>query len=170
MSDRTILLEEALESWEEARRGVIEEAENVPEEQYGFRPAEGVRDVAELLRHIMEVSMMMVAELTRKETDLTRAPFPELIAPHAQHLERAKSKEQLLKALEWTLEDGVKRFRERGEDHMLDPMTSFDGKQRTRLAWFHHGVSQEMYHRGQLATYQRLMALTPALTRRIQGG
>jgi len=166
----TTLLDEALEAWEDARKGVIAEAENIDAGRYGFSPAPGVRDVAELLRHIMEVSMMMTEELTRAETDLRRAPFPELIAPHAAELATLKTKQDLIHALERTLRDGMKRFRVAGEPHLLAPMIRFDGQKGTRLAWFHHGVAQEMYHRGQLATYQRLMGLEPALTRLIRGG
>jgi uncharacterized damage-inducible protein DinB len=52
---------------------------------------------------------------------------------------------------------------------MLQTITRFDGKQGTRLAWFHHGIAHEMYHRGQLALYQRHLGLTPALTKLIAG-
>lgn len=170
MISRTTLLEEALESWVDARRGVIDEARNIPARQYGFSPAPGVRDVAELLRHIMEVSMMMTEELTRPETNLTRAPFSALIRPHAEVLAKLKTRQELLRALDRTLRDGLARFRQAGELHLLGPMVRFDGEPGTRLAWFHHGVEQEMYHRGQLALYQRLLGIEPALTRKIRGG
>ncbi len=51
---------------------------------------------------------------------------------------------------------------------MLQLITRFDGEQGTRLAWLNHGIAQEMYHRGQLVLYQRLMGIEPALTRRIR--
>jgi uncharacterized damage-inducible protein DinB len=38
------------------------------------------------------------------------------------------------------------------------------------MQWLHHGIAQEMYHRGQLTLYARLMGLKPALTKRIEGG
>jgi uncharacterized damage-inducible protein DinB len=53
--------------------------------------------------------------------------------------------------------------------HMLQRIQRFDGQLGTRLAWMHHGIDQEMYHRGQLAIYQRLIGITPALTKLIQG-
>jgi hypothetical protein len=67
-----------------------------------------------------------------------------------------------------SLDDGIKKFREAGELHMLQFIQRFDGKQGTRLAWFYHGISQEMYHCGQLATYARLLGITPALTKKIE--
>ncbi|RMD96511.1 MAG: hypothetical protein D6814_11245, partial [Calditrichaeota bacterium] len=36
-------------------------------------------------------------------------------------------------------------------------------------AWLHHGIEQEMYHRGQITLYERLLGIEPALTRRIRG-
>jgi uncharacterized damage-inducible protein DinB len=36
------------------------------------------------------------------------------------------------------------------------------------LAWLQHGIAQEMYHRGQLVLYERLLGIEPALTRRIR--
>ena len=163
------LLEEALEAWEGARRGVIAEARNVPVDRWGFRPAEEVRSVEELVVHIMEVSEMMVGELTRPDGSFGRAPFPELIEEHAGDLSELEGREELLGALEVTLERGLERFREVGELHMLGAVERFDGKLGTRLAWLHHGVAQEMYHRGQLCTYQRLMGRVPALTKKIRG-
>lgn len=163
------LLEEALEAWEDARRGVVAEARNVPVDDYGFRPADEVRSVAELLVHIMEVSEMMVGELTREDGGFRRAPFPELIEEHAGHLRGLSEKEELVEALESTLERGLERFRAAGELHMLGLVERFDGRRGTRMAWLHHGIAQEMYHRGQLCTYERLLGHVPALTKRIRG-
>lgn len=163
------LLEEALEAWEDARRGVVAEVENVPADRFGFRPEEEVRSVEELVLHILEVSEMMVGELTRPDGSFRRRPFPELLDEHAGALEGLSGKDDLLEALDATLERGLDRFRDAGEVHMLGSIQRFDGHRGTRLAWLHHGISQEMYHRGQLCTYQRLMGLVPALTQRIRG-
>lgn len=167
--DADDLLEEALEAWEDARRGLIAESRNVPAEDYGFRPADEVRSVAELLVHVMEVSEMMVGELTREDGSFRRAPFPDLIAEHAGHLEGLEGRDAILAALESTLEAGLQRFRAAGGRHLLGPIERFDGERGTRLAWLHHGVAQEMYHRGQLCTYERLLGRVPALTKRIRG-
>jgi uncharacterized damage-inducible protein DinB len=163
------LLEEAIEAWEDARNGVIAEVENIPAEQFDFRPAEGVRTVSELALHIMEVSLMMAGELTRDDGDFQRKPFPKLIAEYVAPLDGLRGKRAILAALRATLRDGVKQLRSAGEVHMLQRIRRFDGQYGTRLAWMHHGIDQEMYHRGQLALYQRLMGLTPALTKRIRG-
>ena len=162
-------LEEALEAWRDARGLVTAEARNIPAERYDFRPTEKVRSVGELLAHILEVSEMMVGELCRQDGDFTRKSFPDLLEEHAADVRRLREKDELLDALESTLEAGITRLRGAGEDHMAAGILRFDGQQGSRLAWMHHGISQEMYHGGQLALYTRLMGDVPALTKKIEG-
>lgn len=166
----TNLLEEALEAWEDVRRGVLREAEEIPDDRYDFRPHEEARSVAELIRHVLESSEMMVGELTRSDGDFSRQSFPEHIEEHAGELPDDPDPEELRGLLQARFADGAARFRAAGELKMLQFIRRFDGQQGTRLAWFHHGVAHEMYHRGQLALYARIMGRTPALTQRIQGG
>jgi uncharacterized damage-inducible protein DinB len=167
MEDR--LLDEALEAWSDARGLVIDEAENIPEERYDFRPAPEVRSVGELLAHILEVSELMVGELCRPDGDFRRKPFPELLAEYDPAVRDLREKQEILDALRRTLDAGTHRFRETGGAHLAGPIRRFDGNSASRLAWMHHGISQEMYHGGQLALYTRLMGSVPALTKRIRG-
>ncbi|MGA7305265.1 MAG: DinB family protein [Rhodothermales bacterium] len=170
MPSYTNLLEEALEAWEDARLGALDEAANIPEEQWDFRPTPEVRSVRELVVHILEVAMLMTGELTRPDTNLQRAPWPKMLKTYAQPAYDAETRGELLKLMRSQLTDGVAAFRNAGELHMLQFIRRFDGKMGTRLAWFQHGIAQEMYHRGQLATYARLVGIEPALTRKIRGG
>jgi uncharacterized damage-inducible protein DinB len=50
---------------------------------------------------------------------------------------------------------------------MLQHITRFDGNRGTRMAWLWHGIDQEMYHRGQVTVYARLLGIEPALTKMI---
>jgi uncharacterized damage-inducible protein DinB len=163
-------LEDAIEAWEGNREGVIAEIQNTPPDKFGFRPAPQSRTVAELALHIMEVSLMMVGELTREDTNFNRAPWLKLLAMYDAPIRGLKSKREIAAALKSTLRDGVKTFRATGELHMLQLITRFDKKRGTRLAWFNHGISHEDYHRGQIAVYQRMIGLKPALTKMIEGG
>ncbi len=164
------LLEETLEAWEDARQGIIEELENIPAERFDFRPTPEVRSVTELVQHILEVALLMTDELTRPDTDFHRAEWPELISMYAAHVRDVQDKDGLLELLRSQLAEGVAKFREAGELAMLQLITRFDGRLGTKLAWLNHGIAQEMYHRGQLTLYERLMGIEPALTRRIRGG
>lgn len=164
------LLEETLESWADTRSGIVDELENIPEDQFDFRPTAEVRSVKEQVVHILEVAMMMTGELTRPDTNLKRAPWPELLKMYAAEAYRAESKAELVSVLKSQFKDAEIKFREVGELHMLQLIERFDGQLGTRMAWLQHGIAQEMYHRGQLTLYQRLLGIEPALTRRIRGG
>ncbi|HEX9655156.1 MAG TPA: DinB family protein [bacterium] len=164
------LLDETLESWEDARLGIIEEAKNIPASQFDFRPTPDVRSVKEQLVHVLEVAMMMTGELVRPDTNFDRIEWPKLLQMYAAEAYRASSKAELLKLLKSQLQEGIKEFREAGELHMLQLIKRFDGHLGTRLAWLQHGIAQEMYHRGQLCLYERLLGIEPALTKLIRGG
>jgi uncharacterized damage-inducible protein DinB len=163
-------LEETLHAWRYAREGTIDEVRNIPADNLDFRPTPEVKDVRELVQHILEVSMMMTGELTRSDTDFKRAPWPELLAMYAEPAYQAKSKKELLELLESQIREGEERFRECGEPAMYEFIENFDGSQGTKMQWLHHGITEEMYHRGQLTLYARLLGLEPALTQRIRRG
>ncbi|MEJ2337055.1 MAG: DinB family protein, partial [Gemmatimonadales bacterium] len=128
----------------------------------------GMRSVSEMAVHILEVAQMMVGELSREDTDFRRLPWRDLLQLHAGDLLQLTERDELLAALRATLEEGIERCREVGELHMLQTIERFDGERGTRMAWLQHGIAQEMYHRGQLAVYARLLGEVPALTKRIE--
>jgi len=169
MNQVNTLLEEALEAWEDARVGFMKEVRIIPARHWDYRPAPEVRSVRELVVHVLEIAMMMTGELTRTDTNFRRAPFPKLLKMYAQAAYKAKTRSELMRLLSTQLRDGQKKFRECGELHMLQLITRFDGNQGTRMAWLLHGIDQEMYHRGQITVYARLLGIEPALTRLIRG-
>ena len=165
----TTLLDEALEGWRYAREGVIAELENIPADQFGFRPAPGVRTVAELARHIAESGTVMAGELSRPDGNFMRQSYPEFIKEYAGGLDPRQDKPSLIGLLRRTLEDGTAALRRAGDVSMRQPIHQFNGTPAARLSWMSHGVAHEEYHRGQLCVYARLLGLVPALTKRIHG-
>jgi len=163
-------LEETLQAWRDAREGIIAEVENIPADKFDFRPTPEVKDVRELVQHILEVSMMMTGELTRTDTNFRRAPWPELLAMYANAAYQANAKEELLALLASQMDEAESAFRGCGAMEMRGFIDNFDGSRGTKMQWLHHGIAQEMYHRGQLTLYARLMGLKPALTKQIEGG
>lgn len=163
-------LEESLYSWRDVRAGLIDEVENIRATQFDFRPAPEVRSVRELLQHILEVAYMMTGELTRSDTDFHRVPWPDLLELYAAHVYDAQTKKELLTLLKTQMDEAEQQFVDAGEKVMYDLITNFDGSKWTRMQWLHHGIAQEMYHRGQLTLYARMLGVEPALTKRIRGG
>lgn len=162
-------LDETLEAWSDVREGLIAEVENIPEDQFDFRPTPEVRSVRELIQHILEVALMMTGELTRPDTDFRRSEWPHLLNLYAAHVGDAGTKRELIGLLRSSFEEARQAFSDAGELAMLQLIKRFDGEMGTRLAWLHHGIAQEMYHRGQITLYERLLGIEPALTRRIRG-
>jgi uncharacterized damage-inducible protein DinB len=169
MSDLKSILDEALEAWHDVREGVIAEIENIPADKMDFRPTKEVRTVREQEQHILEVAMMATGEFTRPDTNLLRAPWPKLLELYAKPAWEAKSKDELLALLRSQIKDADRKFREQGELALFQFHKRFDGKPGSKLAWVWHAQANEWYHRGQLATYARMMGLVPALTQQIQG-
>ena len=166
----TSLLEEAIEAWDGARRGVVAEASGIPARDYDFRPAPGARSVAELVAHVAVTGMMWTNELTRPDADFTRKSFPAFIRQFAEETAAPRPRGEWLRLLRRSHRDGVRQIRAAGEVQMLQYVRRFDGERGTRLTWMHHGIAHEEYHRGQLALYARLLGRTPALTRAIEAG
>ncbi len=168
MTQFTTILEEALESWEFARIGFIDEVRNIPAKHWDYRPVPESRSVREIVVHVLEIAMMMTGELTREDTNFRRSPWPKLLKMYAGPAYEAQTRAELLRLLMSQLRDGQKKFRTTGELHMLQFITRFDGNRGTRIAWLYHGIDQEMYHRGQITVYARLLGIEPALTKLIR--
>lgn len=164
------LLDEALEAWEYTRRGVVDEVSSIPGDEWDFRPHPEARSVSELVRHILESGLMMVGELTRPDGDFRRQAHSAFIEEYSGHLPDDPSPSDLRGLLAESFAEGAAAFRSVGEVHMLQLIRQYNGERGTRLAWLHHGIAHENYHRGQLAAWVRLTDRVPALTRSIQGG
>jgi uncharacterized damage-inducible protein DinB len=170
MADFPSFLEETLEAWRDVRMGTIDELRNIATHRYAFRPHPRARSVAELAQHILEVAMMMTGELTRPDTDFHRAPWDRLLRMHAKRVRSARTKRDVLNLMRSQITDAERRFRRVGELELYQWILRFDGRRGTKLQWLHHGIAHEMYHRGQLALYARIMGTEPALTKRIRAG
>ena len=164
------LLEETLEAWSYTRGGVISELENIPANQFTFRPSDKSRTVSELAQHILESGLMASGELTRADGNFQRQPYPEFLKEYAgSRVDRVKEKKPLIGLARRTLDEGLAAFRKFGDIGMLQTIVQFNGEPATRLTWLNHAISHEEYHRGQLALYARLLGRTPALTQLIEG-
>src|ERR1022692_2385885 len=106
----TTLLDEALESWQFARQGVVEELENLVEQDLRFRPQRKSRTVAELVRHILESGQLMAGELARADGDFRRKSYAALLREHGRGVASRKTRSQLLSALRKMHREGAKRI------------------------------------------------------------
>ena len=155
--------DEICEAWKEVRNGFIKEVESIPADQFGFRAAEGSRSVLEILQHIVESERVLTSEICSDDTNLKRPPL-ELIAEHASHVKDAGTADAILELLRGSLDESTQLVREYGDERLEQMMTRFDGKQLLKRVMLNFIVAHEMYHRGQVTVYQRLLGIEPALT------
>ena len=154
-------------SWREVRAGLIDEASHIPADKFSFRAADGMRTVAELLQHLVESQKFLVGEACRPDTNLLRKSFAENIKDYAPNVREVNDKDGVLQLLATAMDDTDKELREH-PDEMKNTMKRFDGKEMTKLAFMSFAIAHEMYHRGQLTVYERLLGIEPVLTQRFR--
>lgn len=160
-------VEEICGQWQDVRNGLIREVEMIPSEQFEFRAAPETRSVKELLHHVIETERLLVGELCRENTNFQRG-FPAMIAEFAGHVKEADSREAVLDLLRSSLEESTAKAREFGDAGFDEITTRFDGKQVSKRLMLSFIIAHEMYHRGQLTVYERMMGIEPALTQYIK--
>jgi len=152
------------EKWQEVRGGLMKEVELISADQFSFRATPESRSVIELLHHVIEAERVITGEACRENSDLSRASFPELIAEYAGETQKATTKEAILALLGSSLEGTKSAIRKLGDEKLQENMTRLDGKAMPRGELLNFIIAHEMYHRGQLTVYQRLLGIEPALT------
>lgn len=153
--------------WREVRAGLIDEVSQIPADKFSFRAAEGMRSVAELLQHLVESQKFLVGEACRPDTNLLRKSFAENIKDYAPDVRNANDKEAIIAMLQTAMDDCEKQLREHA-DEMKNTMKRFDGKEMTKLGFMSFAIAHEMYHRGQLTVYVRLLGIEPMLTQKFR--
>ncbi len=169
MSDTTTMLDEAIEFWGYSRQGTIAEVDNIPDDRWDFRPHPNAKSVSELVRHMVEASLMLLGEVSDPEGDFTRRPPNEHVLAHAGSLPEDMTPAALRDALSASHEMAVTWIRSAGDTLMGEDIRRFDGGTWRRVTYVFYAATHEDYHRGQLTTYARSMGLVPALTKRIHG-
>ena len=164
------LLEELLEAWRYTRDGIIAELVNLPESKLHAPPTGLSRSALDLANHIVESGRLMAGELSRPDGDFQRKPYAALIGEYVKESDVASSRQEAVELLRRSHAEGEHALRAAGAGQLSKPIRQFNGVPASRIAWLHHGISHEEYHRGQLAIYARLSGETPALTKLIMGG
>ena len=155
-------LEEMLDFWKEVRTGLIAELAQIPAEQFGFQATPESRSVAGIIRHIVEVQKFSTGELCRPDTDFTRVPIRDLVERHAAEAHSGGDKEELIGSLRSTMESAEAALRTFGEEALREKVQY--GKTVSKLNILYYYITHEMYHRGQICVYERLMQIEPAGT------
>lgn len=151
-------------AWKEFRNGLIAEVVQIPEDKFSFRATPETRTIAELIQHVVETQKILIGEASREDASLRRQSFPDHLNEYAPEVKSVTDKNGLLELLRSSMEVCEASIRSNG-DLMSSMMGGLDGKPTPKLKVVNFAMSHEMYHRGQLTVYERLMNVEPALTK-----
>ena len=153
--------------WKEARGGLIEEVEKIPEDQFSFRATPDTRSVAEVLQHIISAQKMLVGESCRSDANLMRQSFADHIKEYGAGVNEVTDKNGLIELLRTSMDEAAQCINSYG-DKLDETMMGMTGKPITKSAFLIFAFSHEMYHRGQLTVFERLLSIEPAMTERFR--
>jgi uncharacterized damage-inducible protein DinB len=159
-------------SFRTVRGNTIQIAEEIPEESYGFRPAEGVRTVGELLIHIaLLYSFSRRVHAEERRTAIAGFDFPAHIRKMRAEEAKPRTKAEILDLLKANGNEWATYLEGLSEDFLAERVEMMPGSEPPSKSRFEMLISvkeHEMHHRGQLMLGQRMLGLVPHLTRRTE--
>jgi uncharacterized damage-inducible protein DinB len=158
-------------SFRTVRANTIQIAEEIPEDKYGFRPAEGCRTVAETLAHIATTTEFAQALHGPRHSAVTFEFFMAGMQKAGAAAAALTTKAAILEALR-AEGDKFASFLEALPDEVLAERVQYPaGMQppdKSRFEMLIASKEHEMHHRAQLMTIERMLGITPHLTRQMQ--
>jgi uncharacterized damage-inducible protein DinB len=163
---------EIARSFRTVRGNTIQAAEEIAEEQYGFRPADGTRTVAELLTHIaFSNTFNHQMHAVEKRTTVEGFDFVSLMEQIRAEEARPRSKAEIVDLLRSRGEEWAGYLEGLSEDFLSEQVRMMPGTEPASKSRFEMLIApkeHEMHHRGQLMLIQRMLGLVPHLTRQMQ--
>jgi uncharacterized damage-inducible protein DinB len=158
-------------SFRTVRTNTIKIAEEIPEEQYGYRAAPEVRTVAETLAHIAVTTHFAHKTHSARMTQATMEHFTAAMQELMQMQAALTTKAQILDALR-TNGESFAVWLESLPDEALEEMVHFQPPiqmpPKSRFEMLLGTKEHEMHHRAQLMLIERMLGIVPHLTREQQ--
>jgi uncharacterized damage-inducible protein DinB len=163
---------ELARSFRTVRNNTISIAEEIPEDKYEFRPAAGCRSVGETLVHIALMPRMaeQIHAVERRHT-LVGFDFFGLMGKMQAELKVPRTKAQILDLLRTEGEKYAKVLEGASEAFLAEQVEYPEGMEPRTKSRFEMLISpkeHEMHHRAQLMVVQRMLGITPHLTRHME--
>ena len=158
-------------SFRQVRGNTIQIADEIPESRYDFRAAPDVRAVAQLLAHIALAPRVQLYLQQNRFTDLQQVNFMEIIGELAAEEAKPRTKNEVLSLLRSSGDEFAGYLDGLTDAFLAEPVTMPPGAQpptKTRFEMLLSVKEHEMHHRGQLMLVERMIGITPHLTRQMQ--
>jgi uncharacterized damage-inducible protein DinB len=159
-------------SFRTVRKNTLTIAEEIPEDKYSYRPAEGTRTVGELLTHIaLGGKFQEQVNLVEKRTSMEGFDYMKLMGGIAAESAKPRTKAQIIALLKDEGEKYATVLESVSDDFLGQSIPMPQGgnpPSRTRFDMLASVKEHEMHHRGQLMLIERMLGITPHLTREHQ--
>jgi uncharacterized damage-inducible protein DinB len=152
------------------RANTIKIAEEIPEDKYDFAPAPGTRTVRQLLIHIA-LSDSFSAVHKEKKTNFDGLNFPEMVAQMQAEEAKPHSKTDVIALLTKRGNETADWIASLSDGFLAEPFTQpahLTPPTKSRFEMIMSMKEHEMHHRGQLMLVERMIGITPHLTRQMQ--
>jgi uncharacterized damage-inducible protein DinB len=157
---------ELAESFRTVRNNTITIAQDIPEAQYGFRPAPDTRSVGELLAHIaLLVELPYQIHGKERRTTLAGFDFPAAVGRLVAEEKAPRSKEQTIAMLQSSRDQFAGWLDGLSEEFLGERVEGRPGISKSRFEMLLSPKEHEMHHRGQLMLIERMIGIVPHLTR-----
>jgi uncharacterized damage-inducible protein DinB len=160
---------ELARSFRTVRENTLKIAEEIPKDKYSFRPAEGCRSVAETLVHIAIMSRVPEQiHFVEHRSTLVGFDFFGLTGKLQAEAKAPRTEAQILELLRTEGEKYAKALEGVSEAFLGEQVEYPEGMEpraKSRFEMLIAAKEHEMHHRGQLMVVQRLLGMTPHLTR-----
>src|SRR3954470_24813946 len=141
------------------RKNTLIVAEEIPEDKYNFRPAEGTRTVGELLTHIAHGWRFQEKVIfLEKRTSMEGFDFMAFMGPLLAEQAKPRTKAEIIALLKDEGEKYAKAVEALPDDFMSQSVSMPPGApqaSRTRFDMLMSVKEHEMHHRGQLMLIER---------------
>lgn len=163
---------ELTDSFRTVRKNTLTIANEIPAEKYGFRPAADTRSVGELLSHIaLSYSFQYQVQAVDHLKTLEGFNFPALMQRLSAEEKTPRTKEQTIELLQTSADKWAGFLEGLTENFLAEIVTMPTGSPVATKSRFEMILSvkeHEMHHRGQLMLIERILGITPHLTREMQ--
>jgi uncharacterized damage-inducible protein DinB len=160
------------ESFRTVRKNTLKIAEEIPESKYSFKPTPDTKSVSQLLTHIGlgQRFQKQIHQIEKRKT-LEGFNFPALMQQIGAEEQKTRSKAEIIELLTREGEAWASWLEGLSDDFLGERVSMPPGAppaSKSRFEMLLSPKEHEMHHRGQLMLIERMIGITPHLTREMQ--
>lgn len=158
-------------SFRTVRQNTLKIAEEIPEDKYGFKASPDTKSIGQLLAHIaLGHRFQHQAHAVDRLTTLEGFNFPTFMQKVGAEEQQPRTKAQIIDLLTTEGEAFASWLEGLSEEFLREEVKAPVATQptRTRFEMLLSPKEHEMHHRGQLMLIERMIGITPHLTRQMQ--